>query len=91
MYLGSCHVAFAAGSYVMAKIFPWLGRLGHASDAADAFVLSKLQIYLVLSQAVSLRSRLVYLGALSDNLDEVLCHFILANRGLPLRCIMTAI
>ena len=46
--------------------------------------LSKLQIYvyLVLCQAVSLRSRPVYLGALSDDLDEVLIdldhvsHFI---------------
>ena len=33
---------------------------------------SKLQIYLVPCQAVSLRSRPVYLGALSDDLDEVL-------------------
>ena len=34
--------------------------------------MSKLQIYLVLCQAVSLRSRPVYLGALSDDLDKVL-------------------
>ena len=33
---------------------------------------SKLQIYLGPCQAVSLRSRPVYLGALSDDLDEVL-------------------